>query len=78
MAEPVRGLRGQKFSVDRVCPTFIKFTFLKSSRNIARNIHHPASSEEIFLKVSTPNGHRAFTSNETRHKISLDYMHFDT
>ena len=48
VAEPVRGLCGQKFSVDVVCPTLKKFTFLKSSTKVVRNIRHPAKSD--FLK----------------------------
>ena len=32
----------------------MKFAFLKSSWKIVWNIHHPAKSDEIFLKVGTP------------------------
>ena len=31
-----------------------KFTFLKSSSKVVRNIHHPAKSDEILFKVGTP------------------------
>ena len=34
--------------------TLMKFTFLKSSWKVVRNINHPAKSDEIFLKVGTP------------------------
>ena len=36
--------------VNRVCPTLIKFLFLKSSCKIVRNIYHPAKSDEFFQK----------------------------
>ena len=33
----------------------IKSTFLKSLQKIVRNMYQPAQSDDIFLKVGTPN-----------------------
>ena len=55
VAEPVRGLHGQKLCIDGLCPILLKFTFLKSSWTIVQNINHPAKANKIFQKVGTPN-----------------------
>ena len=54
VAKLVRGLCGQKFSMDRECTTLMKFRFLKSSWKIVWIIHHPAKLDEFFFKSGYP------------------------
>ena len=69
VAELVRGLRGQKLRRRGVSKDDI--TFLKSPWKTVRNINHPAKSDEIFLKVGTPNGQMGnFDPTHVVHRVS--------